>query len=502
MLERSSVPFLIARDSPSISGSCPAFQVHPPAIIWISGKEVFVTIITVIGAGSASFGENTLAAILRSRKLRGSTLRLVDRNLESLEIVQRLAQRLNREWDSGFEIRAHAHHRQALEGSQFVVSAIEVGPREAVWRSDFEIPLRHGVRQPYAENGGPGGFVHAARNIGPVMEIVRDMEQACPQAWFINFTNPMLRICDAVNRHSRIKVAGLCHQILIGYCFVGLVLGTELDIDVPEGIRGMHADALQAPLRDRVVRQVLPLVDLRAAGTNHFTWILSMRDRRSGEDLYPLFRERFAAYDPAFEPLTRAVFDDFGLFPVPGDTHLCEYLPWMSDAAAKPWEKYRIRLYDWEGMSASRQLDLERLDDMAAGRRPVDGLLDSESEGALELIEAIAGSETHDHLAINLPNLGQVANLPTGAIVETPARVDGTGIHALHVGALPEGIAELCRRELTAARIGVDSAVGGSFELALQCLLLDPMIHDLDAARRILEDYLDAYRDYLPQYRR
>src|SRR5512139_44685 len=129
------------------------------------------TTITVIGAGSASFGENTLAALMRSTDLKGSVLRLVDRNPESLSIVHRLANRLNREWNGGFNITAYTDHRDALDGAQFVVNAIEVGPREGLWRSDYEIPLKYGVHQPYAENGGPGGFAHAARNIGPVMQI-------------------------------------------------------------------------------------------------------------------------------------------------------------------------------------------------------------------------------------------------------------------------------------------------------------------------------------------
>ena len=112
------------------------------------------TKIVVIGAGSASFGENTLSAIMNSKKLRGSTLALVDRNPETLDIVKRLADRLNREWDSGFTVTAHKSHTDALEGAEFVVSAIEVGAREGLWRKDFEIPLKYGVRQPYAENGG------------------------------------------------------------------------------------------------------------------------------------------------------------------------------------------------------------------------------------------------------------------------------------------------------------------------------------------------------------
>ncbi|MDO9128645.1 MAG: hypothetical protein Q7U34_02150, partial [Anaerolineales bacterium] len=289
------------------------------------------TKIVVIGAGSASFGENTLSALMRSQKLRGSQLALVDRNAASLDIVGRLAQRLNREWDAQMIITTHTHHRQALEGAAFVVSAIEVGAREGLWREDFEIPLKYGVRQPYAENGGPGGFAHAARNIGPVMEIVRDMEQACPEAWFINFTNPMIRICEAVNRHSRIRAVGLCHQIFAGYVMVGVALGTEYGIHVPPELTGMEAAVSQYAAHDQVRQQIVPRVDIRAAGLNHFSWLLSIRDRQTGEDLYPLFRQRFFELDPKFEPLTRRVFETFGLFPIPGDTHLCEYLPWLSD---------------------------------------------------------------------------------------------------------------------------------------------------------------------------
>ncbi len=196
--------------------------------------------ITVIGAGSASFGENTLAALMRSKKLRGSHLALVDRNAQSLDIVHRLSNRLNREWDAGVTISAHASHKDALDGSDFVVSAIEVGPREELWRSDYEITLKYGVHQPYAENGGPGGFIHAARNVMPLLGILKDMEQACPNAWFINFTNPMVRICDLVNRYSKIKVVGLCHQIYAGYGMVGVALSKELGIQIPDGLEGMH----------------------------------------------------------------------------------------------------------------------------------------------------------------------------------------------------------------------------------------------------------------------
>jgi alpha-galactosidase len=459
-----------------------------------------MTTITVIGAGSASFGENTLSALLRSKKLQGSTLRLVDRNVQSLDIVHRLANRLNKEWDSKFTITAHTHHKDALKDTNFVVSAIEVGPREELWKSDFEIPIKHGVRQPYAENGGPGGFAHAARNVKPVLEIVRDMEEICPNAWFINFTNPMVRICDLVNRYSQIKVVGLCHQIYVGYGMVGMALAKELGIQVPEGIEGMHADVLQHPLQHSVMDQAVPLLDIRAAGTNHFSWILSVHDKRTGEDLYPLLRKRFFELDEKFEPLTRRVFQDFGLFPVPGDTHLCEYLPWMSDSATKPWDKFNIRLYDWEVMAGLRDFSLDRLNEMANEQSNVESLLETDSEGALEMIENISLAGNHYHLAANLPNMGQISNLPIGSIVETPVHVNGAGIHPIHMGALPDSIAELCRRELFVAQLSIDAVVEGSYEKALQCLLLDPIITDMHIARNVLDDYLRSYKEHLPQF--
>ena len=459
------------------------------------------TTIVIIGAGSASFGENTLSALMRSQKLRGSAMALVDRNVETLEIVSRLAERLNRDWDSGITITSHTDHRDALnDRTSFVVSAIEVGAREGLWRRDYEIPLRHGIHQPYAENGGPGGFAHAARNIGPVLQIARDMEQICPRAWFINFTNPMIRICDAVNRHTSIRAVGLCHQIYIGYIMVGVALGVEYGIEVPPELTGMQAAVDQYAAHDIVRQQIVPRVDIRAAGLNHFSWILSIRDRQTGEDLYPLFRKRWAGLEPGFEPLTRRVYDAFGLFPVPGDTHLCEYLPWLSDPVSRPWEKYSIRLYDWDLMTNVRQFEHERLRQMADGEMTIDGLRGTDSEGALEMIETMASAGSHYHLAANLPNCGQISNLPPGATVETPVFVDGDGIHPVHVGALPEGIAELCRRETTVARLCVDSAVEGDRQKALQCLLLDPVVTDLDAASAVLDDYLTSYREYLPQF--
>jgi alpha-galactosidase len=196
---------------------------------------------------------------------------------------------------------------------------------------------------------------------------------------------------------------------------------------VPEELTGLHAAVDQFAGQYRVKQQIVPLVDIRAAGLNHFTWILSIHDRRTGEDLYPLFRKRFFELDPKFEPLTRDVFSAFGWCPVPGDTHLCEYLPWVSDAQTKPWEYYNIRLYDWDMMAGIRDFGLDHLNEMANGFQTIEHLLHTDSEGALEMIENQVTATTHYHLAANVPNVGQIDNLPYGATVETPVLVDGAG---------------------------------------------------------------------------
>jgi alpha-galactosidase len=461
------------------------------------------TKIVVIGAGSASFGLNTLGAIMRSEVLRGSHLAMVDQNTASLELIHCLAQRLNQEWGSRMKLTTHTDHAEALDGAAFVVSAIEVPPRERLWRSDFEITLKYGLRQPYAENGGPGGFAHAARNIGPVLKIAHDMEKYCPDAWFINFTNPMMRICDAVARYSKIKVVGLCHQIYAGYAMVGYTLAQDLGIPLPEGEVCTHADPKYRAAMHFLARQAEQKVDIKAAGLNHFTWMVDIRDRSTGADLYPLFRQRWSELiqrDPGFEPLTQRVFAAYELFPIPGDEHLCEYLPWLSDPLTQPWEKMDISLYDWDRAEASRSAGHATIERMGRYEADIASLQEADSEGAVEVIENIAGAGNHCHLAANLPNQGYITNLPQGAIVEMPCVFSGMGARGVGMGDLPEGVAELCRREIAVTRLCVDAAAAGDRQKALQCLLFSPGVTDMDMAVKILDDYLETYSQYLPQF--
>ena len=457
------------------------------------------TNIVIIGAGSASFGPTTLATIIREPRLRGSQLSLVDLDEEALRNVASVAEQMSDAWGAEMTIRASTERRDVLPGAKFVIVSIEVPPREELWRMDWEIPIKHGLRQPYGENGGPGGLMHACRQIPPFMEIVRDMETLCPDAWLINFSNPLPRITRAVTKYGRIKTVGKCHQIEVGYGIVAVLLRERYGIDVPNGVN-LHSDPGNAGTIHSLANAGRQHVNIKSAGLNHFIWLLDVRDKQTGEDLYPALRAALADVPPTLEPFSMDLFRVMDYCPIPGDTHLVEYLHLAHDPLAKPWEHYEIPLYDWGSNEAVRVYLRNMMANIAGGSLSVDGMKEVHSEGAAELIAAIAGDENYYDEAVNIPNNGAIANLPDETVVEVPAVVNGLGIQGLALGELPAPVAALLRREADLVEMVVDTAVSGDRHLALQTLLLDPMINDINRARAILDDYLQAFAPYLPQF--
>lgn len=463
--------------------------------------------IVIIGAGSASFGPTTLATVVRNEALRGSKLSLVDLDERSVENAARVAERMSRAWGAEMTIEAATDRRTVLSGATHVVVSIEVAPREALWRLDWEVPLRHGLRQPYAENGGPGGFMHACRQIPAHLAIARDMEQLCPNAWMILFSNPLPRITRAISKYTSIRAVGKCHQINVGYALVAALLRDEYGIAVADDVV-LHSDPGNSPTIHTLAEAGRRHFSITSAGLNHFIWLLDIRDRTTGVDLYPALRSAIGSsaatsHAPgSLEPLSLDLARIFGLLPIAGDTHLAEYLPWLHDPLAGPWEDYALPLYDWGGNESVREVLHTMMGAMAEGGMPVDGMRDAISEGATELIAALGGGATYLDETVNVPNQGAITNLPAETIVEVPAVVGPTGIRPVQIGNLPDPIAELCRREATLVELVVDAAVTGDRALALQALLLDPMINDINRARAILDDYLVTFAAYLPQFER
>src|SRR5512146_2159073 len=220
--------------------------------------------IVLIGAGSAQFGYGTIGDILQSKVLEGSHIVLHDINPDTLEIVARSAQEFIQERGLPFTLSATTDRAEAFQGADFLVISIEVGHRFELWEEDWRIPQQYGVQQVYGENGGPGGLFHSLRIIPPILEICADAQKICPDAVIFNYSNPMSRICTTVTRaFPDLKFIGLCHEIASLRNYLPRILGVPYEA-----------------------------LEVRAAGLNHFSVVLSAKYRESGQDAYPDIRAK------------------------------------------------------------------------------------------------------------------------------------------------------------------------------------------------------------------
>ncbi len=457
----------------------------------MNGKKI-----VVIGAGSASFGLSTLAGLMRNADLRGCELSLVDIDRPGLEAIHKLAVRLNDTWGSDMTISAFDDRKKALPNANFVILSIAVD-RENRWRIDYELAKEYGIMH-YAENGGPAALFHTARNLAQVMPILRDMEALCPEARLLNFTNPVPRIARAARQYSRISTVGICHQLGFGYMMAGYVLAKDLGIDAPRDYRFVWTDE-SSRIERSIIDQAVRKIDITAAGINHFTWMLSVRTK-DGEDLYPLLKQRFLEAPADFEPLTQEMIRIFDCVPVPGDCHMCEYLPYTHNMHRDTWAKYNIQMYDLDRGSRNREKLWDSIHRMGDGSLPVVSLESARTERAELIIGAMLANSHAYEPAVNVPNLGYISNLPHDSIVEVPAMIDADGIKGIGVGNLPEPVAELCRRQIVIAELSVKAGVEGDRRAAIEALAIDPMIDDPALATVLCDRYLKAHRDFLPQF--
>jgi alpha-galactosidase len=417
------------------------------------------TKIVVIGAGSVSFGLGIFQDIFSAPELSGSTLSLVDIDPGNLDRMHRFAAAVNRATGRGMRIEKTTERREALPGAEFVISSIAIRRCE-LWKLDFQVPRKHGVRHTLGENGGPGGLFFTLRTIPLVLDIARDMEELCPRAFFLNFSNPESRIILALSRHTSIRCMGLCHGVF----------------------GGMESVA-------RIMDRDVKTLSVTAAGLNHFQWLLEVRDRETGEDLYPRIMENADRYDPAFNPVSRKLLKAFGKYPSCDDSHVGEYLPYGWEGGEEG--------YDFDGDARWRVELAERIRAWTDGEKPIAEALTPSGERAVPAILGVLGDRrTHIEAGI-VHNQGAIGNLPADLAVEVPVAADACGFHPLSVGNLPDGIARMLMREAIVQQMSVDAAVRGSRELAFQALLLDPVMTSIDAAARILDELWEANRPYI-----
>ncbi|MDR3051526.1 MAG: hypothetical protein LBU67_07370 [Oscillospiraceae bacterium] len=447
----------------------------------------------IIGAGSVSFCPATLCDILLSEPIGRVPLSiaLMDIDAEALAVSEGFARQAVRQSGRMVNLAATTVLQEALEGADFVITAIEVD-RYRYWAMDFHIPRRYGFRQVYGENGGPGGMFHTLRNLPPMLHIARTMQRVCPDAWLLNYTNPEAKLVEAIARLTKVKVVGLCH-------------GEGMGRDQLAQILGMPKDQLATDV----------------VGLNHFGWFARVARADTGEDLYPLLREREAQVDPLAHwdelALPRLMLRTYGLYPYPGANHIGEYLAWGDEllASAKlqfyfdpaqtnPWGggKTPEFVYGLADHPTDRPLfpaqgQSDRANFLARFTLRPGGMAAS-GEYGIPIAEAIAFDMPRQIGAVNVPNIGYAPNLPQGMVIELPALADGAGIHPKPCAELPVAVASMIQTQGAIHRLLIEAYEQQSRRKLLQAMLLDPTVSGYQNAVALINEMCDRQAEILP----
>nr|MDO8133346.1 hypothetical protein [Candidatus Njordarchaeum guaymaensis] len=434
--------------------------------------------IVLVGAGSAQFGLETVADILMSKVLSGGAIVLHDINPDSLEMVRRACQMAIDEMKFDFSLEATTSRPEAFKGADFIISSIEVGNRFKLWEQDYEVPRKYGNRQIFGENGGPGGLFHSLRIIPPIIEICKDVEKICSNAWVVNFSNPMSRICLAVKRKfgKKVKLVGLCHEI-----------GT-LETWLPEMLNTTYSN-----------------LQIKAGGLNHFGILLDAKYKDTGKDAYPDIRKKARAYFEKVRTsndlkygidrsliLTIEILRLYNYLPYTHDTHFGEYIQWAWEVADHKACREFYDYYKLFTMEAPKELRR-----IVEGKKPAKFWLRPSGERAIPIIEGIITDSKQRELSVNIPNDGVFDNLPQDLVVECPATVDKNGVHGEKLGEIPSGLAGLMRNQAAVQDLTVEAALTGSKQKALEALLADPVVESASSAQKMLNEILQLQKEYL-----
>ncbi|MBS3812765.1 hypothetical protein KGY64_02970 [Candidatus Bipolaricaulota bacterium] len=424
--------------------------------------------ITLIGAGSAIFGPTSIMSILKSEPLEGSNVTLVDVDGDRLGLVASAAEMLNEFLEAGVNVKSETDRRKALPGTDYLLITAEEG-RIDRWQADFQILKNFGIKHTLGENRGPAGLSHTLRTVPLVLDICRDAAELSPEATAIIFTNPEDRIAYAVNKYTDLEAYGYCDG---NWDFRDHFLGKLLGIPG----EGIH---------------------LEGAGINHMVWITELRDKSTGENIYPQMVER--AEETGWQPLSHHLYRTYGLWPHENDGHVGEYIgyaPEFNDCSGYDFDDHLKREDEWIG----------RLKALVTGNYPVEDLAAKLSDyerftfGDMSFTRMIEGEITEENVFLsgaNLINNGKVGNLPEDMVVEVPATVTYGGIHGFSMGNLPEGIASICYREGTIQKLSAEAAAEGSREKALRALDLDDIVHSPKTANELLDAFITEHRSYL-----
>ena len=436
--------------------------------------------ITFMGAGSTVFVRNIIGDCMCVDSLKDSEFALYDIDAERLKESETILAAIQKGKGGCGKITSYCgveNRKEALRGASFVVNAIQVGLYDPCTIIDFEVPKKYGLRQTIADTLGIGGIMRALRTIPVMDDFARDMEEVCPDAWFLNYTNPMAMLTGYMLRYTGVKTVGLCHSVQV--CSEQILKGCGME-DQLEGRREL------------------------IAGINHMAWLLEIRDAK-GNDLYPEIRRRAIARLESGEKFGNMVRYDyirrFGYYCTESSEHNAEYnCFYIKDKYPELIEKYNIPLDEYprrcinqiakwkdqyEQLKAESQLEHKRT-----------------REYGSYIMDAIT-TDTPYKIGGNVINNGMITNLPEEACVEVPCLVDGMGVHPTYVGALPEPLAAMNRTNINPQLITIEAARTRKKELIYQAAMLDPHTGselDIDTIVKMVDDLIETHGNWLPKY--
>lgn len=439
--------------------------------------------IVIIGGGSYTWGPTFMRDIFVTPELAGSTLVLQDIAPQRVALTHALGQKMIADFNLDFHLEKTLSLEEALQGADFVILTITTGGLESM-RPDLEIPAKYGIKQSVGDTTGPGGLSRALRNIPVVAEIGRKVMAICPNALFLNYTNPMTVLTRTLAMQG-VRVVGLCHEWI--------------------GVRE-HLAQLFATKPENITAKI--------AGVNHLIWVTDLyaEGKRVWDEL-PAIAEKILrgelnvdADDPSVfadhAKVKAALFQIYGALPAAGDRHIAEFFPHFINPSTNWGADYDIRLTSVEDRYALEAEAKGLIESALRGGVPLQPFMQEvSSEAANKIIRAVTCGETYIGI-MNLPNVGQVSNLPQNAVVETYGVIDATGAHATTYGEVPAGVQNVLQKHISNQEMTVQSALTGDRHPALQILLNDPLSSRLTIlqARQMLDELLEANQQYLPQF--
>lgn len=434
-----------------------------------------------MGAGSTVFARNVLGDCMCTPALRECEIALYDIDSKRLEESEIILKAINKNVNENRAViktyLGVENRKEALRGAKFVVNAIQVGFYEPCTVIDFEIPKKYGLRQTIADTMGIGGIMRALRTIPVMRDFARDMEEVCPDAWFLNYTNPMAMLTGYMQRFTKIKTVGLCHSVQACSKDLLIALGME---DKLEGRKEL------------------------IAGINHMGWLLELYDK-DGNDLYPEIRRRAAkknATEKHHDMVRYEYIKHLGYYCTESSEHNAEYNPWFIKAKYPELiEKFNIPLDEYPRRCVEQIAGWEE----EKNRILQDGKITHERSGeyASYIMEAMITGVPYK-IGGNVLNHGLIDNLPEEACVEVPCLVDGMGITPCHVGKLPTQLAAMNMTNINAQLMTIEAAVSQKKEDIYRAAMLEPRTAaelSIDDIIAMCNELIEAHGEYMAEYK-